>query len=86
MTSLEFVNKFNKLQDKTCSKLIAKIGFGGNVYICRFGVSKELVLFAYSTPLGYWAFVNQEDCVFVTPKTLKLMAKFLKSTYKNSRK
>lgn len=53
MTSLEFVNKFNKLQDKTCSKLIAKIGLEGNVYICTIGDSKELVLFAYSTPLGY---------------------------------
>lgn len=86
MTSREFVRKFNRLQDKTCSKLIAKIEPGNKVCIYRIRDGRELDLFAYSTSFGYLAVVNQEDRVLVTPKTLKLMAKFLKSAYKNSRK
>lgn len=85
MTSREFVRKFNKLQEKTCSKLVAEIQTEDRVYIYRIG-SGDKDLFAYSTSYGYWAFVNQEDRVLVTPKTLKLMAKFVKSTYKSARK
>lgn len=85
MTSREFVRKFNKLQDKTCSKLIAEIQTEDLVYIYRI-VNGNKDLFAYSTTYGYWAFTNHEDRVLVTPKTLKLMAKFTKKTYKNARK
>lgn len=86
MTSREFVRKFNKLQDKTCSKLVAEIKIDGLVHIYRISDGKK-VRFAYSTSYGYWAFTNQaEDRILVTPKTLKLMAKFVKSTYKSARK
>ena len=85
MTSFEFVRKFNRLQEKTCSKLIARIGSEDMVYIYC-GDVRDLNLFAYSTCYGYWAFVNQEDRVLVTPKTLKLMAKLTKKTYKDARK
>lgn len=86
MTPFEFVRKFNKLQDKTCSKLIAKVQAVDLVYIYHITNNEDWDLFAYSTSYGYWAFVNQEDRVLVTPKTLKLMAKYTKKTYKNSRK
>ena len=86
MTAFEFVRKFNKLQEKTCSELIAKIEPGSKVCIYRIEDGGELNLFAYTISYGYWVFVNQEDRVLVTPKTLKLMAKFLKSAYKNARK
>ncbi len=85
MTSREFVRKFNKLQEKTCSKLVAEIQTEDRVYIHRI-IDGYRDLFAYSTSYGYWAFANQEDRVLVTPKTLKLMAKFTKQTYKNARK
>lgn len=90
MTSREFVCRFNKLQDKTCSNLIAKIQTEDMVYIYHINGYRvntiDLDLFAYSTAYGYWAFTNREDRVLVTPKTLKLMAKFVKSTYKSARK
>lgn len=90
MTSFEFVRRFNKLQDKTCSNLTAKVQAVDLVYIYHITSNitnnEDLDLFAYSTLYGYWAFVNQEDRVLVTPKTLKLMAKYMKKTYKNSRK
>lgn len=85
MTSFEFVRKFNRLQEKTCSKLIARIGSEDMVYIYC-GDVRDLNLFAYCTTYGYWSFTNQKDRVLVTPKTLKLMAKFTKKTYKNARK
>lgn len=85
MTSREFVRKFNKLQDKTCSKLVAEINTADMIYIYHVN-GKDLNLFAYSTFYGYWAFVNQEDRVLVTPKTLKFMAKYMKSIYKSYRK
>lgn len=85
MTSREFVRKFNKLQEKTCSKLVAEVQLGDRVYIYRI-VDGDRDLFAYCTSYGYWAFASEEDRVLVTPKTLKLMAKFTKKTYKNSRK
>lgn len=85
MTSREFVRKFNKLQEKTCSKLVAEIQTEDRVYIYRI-VDGYRDLFAYSTSYGYWAFASEEDRVLVTPKTLKLMAKFMKQTYKNARK
>lgn len=90
MTAREFCYKFNRLQDKTCSKLIAQVQSEDSVYIYRIrenGYFDLFDLFAYSTSYGYWAFTNQtEDRILVTPKTLKLMAKFVKSTYKSSRK
>lgn len=86
MAPFKFVRKFNKLQEKTCSELIAKIEPGEKVCIYRIGDGKELDLFAYTISYGYWVFVNREDCVLVTPKTLKLMSKFLKSKYKSARK
>lgn len=85
MTSREFVRKFNKLQEKTCSKLVAEIKIDGLVHIYRISDGKK-VRFAYCTSYSYWAFTSQEDRVLVTPKTLKLMAKFTKQTYKNARK
>ena len=85
MKSREFIRKFNKLQEKTCSKLVAEIQTEDRVYIYRI-INGDKDLFAYSTCYGYWAFANQEDRVLVTPKTLKLMAKFTKQTYKNARK
>lgn len=85
MTSREFVRKFNKLQEKTCSKLVAEIQTEDRVYIYRI-IDGEKDLFAYSTFYGFWAFASEEDRVLVTPKTLKLMAKFSKKTYKNARK
>lgn len=85
MTSREFVYKFNKLQEKTFSKLVAEIQTEDRVYIYRI-INRDKVLFAYCTSYGYWAFAPEEDRVLVTPKTLKLMAKFAKKTYKNSRK
>ena len=85
MTSRKFVRRFNKLQERTCSKLVAEIQTEDLVYIYRIR-NGDKDLFAYSTYYGYWAFANQEDHVLVTPKTLKLMAKFLKSAYKNARK
>ncbi len=85
MTSREFVRKFNKLQEKTCSKLVAEIQTEDRVYIYQI-VKENKDLFAYSTSYGYWSFAFEEDRVLVTPKTLKLMAKFTKKTYKNSRK
>ena len=85
MTSREFVRRFNNLQEKTCSKLVAEIQTEDRVYIYR-SIDGEKYLFAYSTSYGYWAFANQEDRVLVTPKTLKLMAKFTKKIYKNARK
>lgn len=85
MTPFEFVRRFNKLQEKTCSKLVAEIQTEDRVYIYRI-VNGDKDLFAYSTYYGYWSFANQEDRVLVTPKTLKLMAKFTKKTYKNARK
>lgn len=85
MTPFEFVRKFNKLQYKTCSKLVSEIQTEDRVYIYRI-VNGYKDLFAYSTSFGYWGFVNQEDRVLVTPKTLKLMAKFTKQTYQNARK
>ena len=85
MTSCEFVRKFNKLQNKTCSKLVAEVQLEDHVYIYRI-VDGDRDLFAYSTSYGYWTFANQEDRVLVTPKTLKLMAKFTNKTYKNARK
>ena len=85
MTSFEFVRKFNRLQEKTCSKLIARIGSEDMVYIYC-GDFRDLNLFAYCTSYGYWDFPNQKDGVLVTSKTLKLMAKFTKKIYKNSRK
>lgn len=86
MTAFEFVRKFNRLQGKTCSELIAKVDPGGKVCIYRIEDGGELNLFACTISYGYWVFVNQEDRVLVTPKTLKLMAKFLKQAYKNARK
>ena len=90
MTSHEFVCRFNKLQDKTCSNLIAKIQTEDMVYIYHINGYRvnaiDLDLFAYSTAYGYWVFTNREDRVLVTPKTLKLMAKFTKQTYKSCRK
>lgn len=86
MTSREFVRRFNNLQDKTCSKLIAKVQAVDLIYIYRITDNEDFHLFAYSNSFGYWAFANQEDRVLVTPKTLKLMAKFTKQTYKNARK
>ena len=85
MTSREFVHKFNKLQEKTCSKLIAEIQTEDLVYIYRI-VNGNKDLFAYCTLYGYWAFASEKDRVLVIPKTLKLMAKFTKRTYKNARK
>lgn len=85
MNSREFVSKFNKLQEKTCSKLVAEIKIDGLVHIYRISDGKK-VRFAYSTSYGYWAFASEEDRVLVTPKTLKLMAKFTKQTYQNARK
>lgn len=85
MTSREFVRKFNKLQEKTCSKLVAEIQTEDRVYIYRI-IDGEKDLFAYSTFYGFWAFASEEDRVLVMPKTLKLMAKFTKKTYKNARK
>ena len=85
MTSREFVRKFNKLQEKTCSKLVAEIKTEDHVYIYRI-VDGYGDLFAYSTSYGYWVFASEEDRVLVTPKTLKLMAKFTKRAYKNARK
>ena len=85
MTSFEFVRKFDRLQEKTCSKLIARIGSEDMVFIYC-GDFRDLKLFAYCTSYGYWAFTNQKDRVLVKPKTLKLMAKFTKKIYKNSRK
>lgn len=85
MTSREFVRRFNRLQERTCSKLVAEIQIEDRVYIYRI-VDGDKDLFAYSTYYGYWAFVPGEDRVLVTPKTLKLMAKFTKKTYKNARK
>lgn len=90
MSPREFCYKFNKLQDKTCSKLIAQVQSEDSVYIYRVrenGHFDLFDLFAYSTSYGYWAFTNQtEDRILVTPKTLKLMAKFIKPTYKSARK
>lgn len=86
MTPYGFVRKFNKLQDKTCSKLIARVEPEDKVCIYRIIDGREPDLFAYSTYFGYLIVVNQEDCVLVTPKTLKLIAKFLKSAYKSHRK
>lgn len=90
MDSREFCYKFNKLQDKTCSRLIAQVQSEDSVYIYRIrenGHFDLFDLFAYSTSYGYWAFTNQtEDRILVTPKTLKLMAKFVKPTYKSTRK
>ena len=90
MTSRDFVRRFNRLQDKTCSNLIAKIQTEDMVYIYHINGYRvntiDLDSFAYSTAYGYWVFVNREDQVLVTPKTLKLMAKFLKSKYKSARK
>ena len=85
MTSREFIRKFNKLQEKTCSNLVAEIKIEDLVYIYRIG-NGDKHPFAYSTYYGYWVFANQEDRVLVTPKTLKLMAKFIKQTYRNFRK
>ena len=90
MTSREFVRRFNKLQDKTCSGLIAQIQTEDSVYIYHVRENRYVDwynLFAYSTSYGYWAFTNRpEDRILVTPKTLKLMAKFTKKTYENARK
>ena len=86
MTPYKFVRKFNRLQDKTCSKLIARLAPEDKVCIYRIRDGREPELFAYSTYFGYLIVVNQEDYVLVTPKTLKLMAKFLKSIYNNHRK
>ena len=85
MNAREFVLKFNKLQNKTCSKLVAKINSADVIYIYHVN-GRDVSLFAYSTSYGYWGFVNQEDRVLVTPKTLKLMAKYTKSIYRISRK
>ena len=85
MTSREFVRKFNKLQEKSCSRLIAEVQLEDLVYIYRI-VNGYKELFAYSTCYGYWAFASEEGRILVTPKTLKLMVKFTKKTYKNSRK
>lgn len=85
MTSREFIRRFNKLQEKTFSKLVAEIKTEDRIYIYRIS-NGEKYLFAYSTSYGYWGFASQEDRVLVTPKTLKLMAKFTNKTYKNARK
>ncbi|AIS73917.1 hypothetical protein LDL_059 [Lactobacillus phage Ldl1] len=81
MTSREFVRRFNKLQERTCSKLVAEIQTDDLVYIYRI-INEEKDLFAYSTYYGHWAFVPGEDRVLVTSKTLKLMAKYMKSLNK----
>lgn len=90
MDSREFCNKFNKLQNKTCSRLFALVQIDDLVYIYHMGNDGNFDLsnlFAYSTAYGYWSFTNQiEERILITPKTLKLMAKFTKKTYKNARK
>lgn len=85
MKSRKFVRRFNELQERTCSNLVAEIQTEDLVYIYRIR-NGEKDLFAYNTYYGYWAFAPGEDRVLVTPKTLKLMAKFTKKTYKNARK
>lgn len=77
MRSRKFVRRFNKLQEKTCSNLVAEIQTEDLVYIYRIRNGKK-DLFAYSTHYGHWAFVPGKDRVLVTPKTLKLMAKYMK--------
>lgn len=79
--SRKFVRRFNKLQERTGSKLVAEIQIDDLVYIYRI-INEEKDLFAYSTYYGHWAFVPGEDRVLVTPKTLKLMAKYMKSLNK----
>ena len=90
MSPREFCCKFNKLQDKTCSGLIAQVQTEDSVYIYHVRENRYVDwsnLFAYSTSYGYWAFTNRtEERILVTPKTLKLMAKFVKSTYESARK
>ncbi|AZA17317.1 MAG: hypothetical protein HOU59_gp73 (endogenous virus) [Lactobacillus phage ViSo-2018a] len=76
MTSREFVRRFNKIQERTCSKLVAEIQTDDLVYIYRIRNGKK-DLFAYSTYYAHWAFAPREDRVLVTPKTLKLMAKYM---------
>lgn len=79
--SRKFVRRFNKLQERTGSKLVAEIQIDDLAYIYRI-INEEKDLFAYSTYYGHWAFVPGEDRVLVTPKTLKLMAKYMKSLNK----
>lgn len=81
MRSRKFVRRFNKLQERTCSNLVAEIQTEDLVYIYRIR-NGEKDLFAYSTYYGHWAFVPGEDRVLVTPKTLKLMAKYMESSNK----